>query len=179
MNILNFILIDIVYNPKSNIDWTTILATLMVGIILAILGYFIWKRQFKLQNEIEQKQREEQFQHQIKVEYNQKKLDVYAELNPYIRRVEIFLEIAFNQGLSTKHKNEIENEINEIIMPIAEKFLVYYDESFRTTIYDLLELLNNYIIEGKFNMDEDKFKDYINIRMKMFHSARKKATYFF
>ncbi len=80
MNILNFILIDIVYNSKPNIDWTTIIASvissllvgLVVGIVLARYGNKIWKKQFKHQNEIEKNQWKEQFHYQKKVEaYNQ------------------------------------------------------------------------------------------------------------
>ena len=155
MTFLNFIILDIIYNPKSNIDWTTIilttLSTLAVGIILAFLGYYIWKKQF----------------------YYQKRLEIYGELIPYIHQLKIKLNASFlmaGSGDDMQYLKDIESEIN----PLLEKFVLYFNESHRKPIDELLKLLLSLHPWEKCNIDEDKFKTYVDEQVEKFITLKDK-----
>mgnify|MGYP001174096193 FL=1 len=80
-------------------------------IILAYLGYKIWKIQFNQKNKIEQEQKEKEFQHQLKVEYNQNKLKVYAQFIPYLYFFRTYLQNAFNEDLMRYQVIKFSSEI--------------------------------------------------------------------
>lgn len=114
----------------KDLDWYTIItttitttfSTLIVGVVLAIGGYFIWKRQFRYQ----------------------KKVEVYSKIITDIVQLNRDLIKAYNNQLSNAERKRIITNNNHLVA-LSEEFIFHFGESYRDTITDLNHLLQSYI----------------------------------
>lgn len=159
MNILNLIILDIIYNPKPSIDWTTIIATLLISIVLAILGFFIWKWQF----------------------IYQKKVEAYTNILPYIHKMEnYFLNDLYDGGLfyddkyCKKMQKEVLEFINEEQASSIGMLIFYFGESYGTSIGEISNILRLSAIFGWNEALNREEKEHIEEHFKIIYSIEKK-----
>ena len=129
------------------IDWSTVIATalstLIVGVILARYGYKIWRKQF----------------------FYQKRLEVYAELLPLVSELKSNLYEAFEMAGSGYSNRHMENNILELNQ-LIEKFNLYFSDTERKPIDELIMLLNSHDISRKYEMNEQEFNSFVEKQYK-------------
>lgn len=122
----------------NTLDWTVILQDVMpiiiAGLFLSVAGYFIWKRQFKKQ---------------IHEQYNHKKLEVYAEFIPYVVLLKEYLEYSFDENKIYYEGPSFSPKDLDQTLILGEKFAVYFGDSYRHLLYELLGLREDYLREGE------------------------------
>lgn len=151
-------------DSKVLFDWLNInvLPNLIIGLILVIVGVFIWKFQF----------------------YYQKKLEVYSEIIIEIYRMKTSLMKEYKEGLTLSEKKEVMNKSNEF-MPLSEKYLIYFGEKYRSSLYDLLNLISYSLNEDKkklididkeaiINLGEDDYNLYLKKRTEYIYNSIKR-----
>lgn len=145
------------------IDWDTVwvntisgvITGLVVGGILGLVGYFIWKRQHLFS----------------------KKLDVYTSFIQVI--------YSFSSMLTTLHKfkhkdndakyNEYLEKTNKELKPflIARKlFLYYFGNTYFQPIQDIAEIYSNLREKKEIQMNDDELEKYIIDRIKIFENIK-------
>lgn len=128
------------YEYSQGIDWATIFATIISTLLTLIFGFFLakyamkqWKKQF----------------------YYQKKVEIYADFVPYLRKIESFLKIAYENDLTTDETIGSETQkiivkmLNNEVYPLTERFFYYFDDSYRKPMDNLLNLLKDMALKGE------------------------------
>ena len=92
-----------------------IISNLSVGLILGVIGYFIWKKQH----------------------HYYKKVEVFTELLPHLLQLQAIISNE-QKGLPTKEKMmEIINHNIYVVKPLQEKFIICFGEKYRVTIDEI------------------------------------------
>ena len=127
----------------KSLDWntviittiTTTISTLIVGLILAIIGYFIWKKQHTYQ----------------------KRLEVYSEIMPYLIRLKGLLLPAKQGVLGEEERRRIIEDAEFRIKPLQIKFIVFFSEKYRSPINGFINIFKKVaILKDTLSIEEEK-----------------------
>lgn len=154
-SILNFINWSEIFLFLKKLDWNIIvensLSGLFVGLTVGGLGYLIWKKQH----------------------FYQKRLEVYADLIPYLIKLKIYL---IGEIHSSEYCDPFKQKMNEEIMyktlPLAHQFAVYYDYSYLNNINDLILLLDKLRKKEETGMNKRELEEYVNLIANRIISAK-------
>ncbi len=108
------------------LNWNTILENsvsglvvgLIIGLILARKGYKIWKEQL----------------------FYQKRVEVYAEFLPYLFKLRSYIEKGVEKKFTVGLIASINEELELYTIPLAQKVGIYFNQSYLTDIFDLINL---------------------------------------
>jgi hypothetical protein len=145
--LMNSFSIKKVFHFLKKLDWNIIaensLSGIFVGIVAGGLGYLIWKKQHNYQ----------------------KRKEIYAELNPYLMRLKIYLERAIdNKEINDHCLMKINEEIAFYTIPLANKFAVYYGYTYLNDVNELINLLFKLWKKEDTGMNKWELYKYINLR---------------
>ena len=130
------------------LNWNTILENsvsglvgLIIGLILARKGYEIWKEQF----------------------FYQKRVEVYAEFLPYLFKLRSYIEKGVEKKFTVGLTASINEELELYTLPLAQKFGIYFNQSYLTDICDLINLYNK-IKDDENDINKEELKKYVDER---------------
>lgn len=138
-------------------DSTTFLATTLsslgIAIILAILGYKIWEKQF----------------------HYEKKLEFYLKFTPHFNTLIAYLKATYND-VSPNQKDEIIH-FHPILTSLVEELSLHFEAYYGRILIQLLELLMNNVTGNCEKMKKDEYDMFIEVRVDEIDSIKKEFNY--
>jgi len=157
VSIMNFINWNKIFLFLKKLDWNIIaensLSGLFVGLAVGGIGYLIWKKQH----------------------FYQKRLEVYAELFPYLIKLKIYLKREIdNTENNILLEQKMNEEIIDKILPLAHRFAVYFDYTYLNNINELVLLLDKLRKKEETGMSNRKLEEYVSLIISKIISAKYK-----
>lgn len=132
-------------NLNWNIILENIISNLSVGLILGLVGYFIWKKQ-----------------HHYK-----KGEELYNKLMPLIGKLEVYLELSFQRKLTKRDLDNIAKLFEELY-PLTEEIKINFGNIYANSLTELYHLLDDCTNDERCSLSEEEFNIYVKRRSSIF-----------
>lgn len=140
-----------------SIDWTTLLTTtfssLGVSIVLAYVGYEIWKEQF----------------------HYQKKMEFYLKLISQLRNLNVYLKTTYTVVTEEERKEAL--NLCESLITTVEELTFHFGAYYGAILLQLIELLQDNVIGKSEKKSKNEYDIYIEVRVDEINSLQKDFKY--